>query len=351
MRILLAATAMLVGCTGAGPTADDAPASDASARDAAATDAFSLDAFSLDASSLDATTTDAPSVDAPTSDAAWGSCMAGTIAGTCVDVAHCGVMHASVSGLCRGPTSVECCIPSTSPISCDPTVMIQPNLGIAGEAAGLGGCPSGMVPVTSTLCVDQYEASLVQVNADGTTREWSPYFTPPSTITVRALSRAGAVPQGYVSGVTASAACTAAGKHLCTDAEWLSACQGPAGVTYPYGNTRMTGVCNDHRAVHPAVELFGTSESWIFSMLSDACISQLPMSLARTGQFTGCVSASGAHDMMGNLHELTADPAGTFRGGFYVDTSMNGNGCLYATTAHVMSYEDYSTGFRCCATH
>ena len=38
--------------------------------------------------------------------------------------------------------------------------------------------------------------------------------------------------------------------------------------------------------------------------------------------------------MMGNLHEWTADPAGTFRGGYYVDTVINGNGCLYATTAH-----------------
>jgi len=26
--------------------------------------------------------------------------------------------------------------------------------------------------------------------------------------------------------------------------------------------------------------------------------------------------------MMGNLHEWTADPAGTFRGGFYVDTKV-----------------------------
>jgi sulfatase modifying factor 1 len=38
-----------------------------------------------------------------------------------------------------------------------------------------------------------------------------------------------------------------------------------------------------------------------------------------------------------------------FRGGYYVDTSLNGNGCLYATTAHDTSYWDYSTGFRCCA--
>jgi hypothetical protein len=52
---------------------------------------------------------------------------------------------------------------------------------------------------------------------------------------------------------------------------------------------------------------------------------------------------------MGNLHEWTADPNGTFRGGFYADTAINGEGCLYATTAHNRSHWDYSTGFRCCA--
>jgi formylglycine-generating enzyme required for sulfatase activity len=103
--------------------------------------------------------------------------------------------------------------------------------------------------------------------------------------------------------------------------------------------------------MHPAIELYGTSESWVFSHLDDACIDQLPMSLARTGAFAGCVSESGAHDMMGNLHEWTSNTSGAFRGGYYVDTVMNGNGCLYVTTAHAPSYHDYSTGFRCCADH
>ena len=53
--------------------------------------------------------------------------------------------------------------------------------------------------------------------------------------------------------------------------------------------------------------------------------------------------------MMGNLHEWTDDPNGTFRGGFYVDTRINGEGCLYATTAHNIVHFDYSTGFRYCA--
>ena len=56
----------------------------------------------------------------------------------------------------------------------------------------------------------------------------------------------------------------------------------------------------------------------------------------------------GAFDMHGNLHEWVADADGTFRGGFYADAEINGEGCLYRTTAHERSYHAYSTGVRCC---
>ena len=39
----------------------------------------------------------------------------------------------------------------------------------------------------------------------------------------------------------------------------------------------------------------------------------------------------------------------SFRGGYYLDTKLNGEGCDYRTTAHAPAYYDYSTGFRCCA--
>ena len=55
------------------------------------------------------------------------------------------------------------------------------------------------------------------------------------------------------------------------------------------------------------------------------------------------------HDLHGNLHEWIDDASGIFRGGFYVDASINGAGCSYRTTAHTFGYHDYSTGFRCCA--
>ena len=296
--------------------------------------------------SFDASALDARNPDAPSPDGGWGACTVGATPGECIDVAACTGDRMPVAGRCPGPAEIQCCVPATA-VSCDESAMPRPNEGLV-EEPGEGGCPGGMIPVTASFCIDRFEASLVEILAGGGEASWSPYFNP-GTRRVRAESLRGAVPQGYVSGTQAAAACAEAGARLCTDTEWLAACQGSMGLTYPYGSSRVTGTCNDHRDLHPAVEYFGTSASWIYSMLDNPCISQLPMSVAPTGSFAGCVSEAGAFDMMGNLHEWTADPAGTFRGGFYVDTVINGPGCLYRTTAHDVSHWDYSTGFRCCA--
>lgn len=222
-----------------------------------------------------------------------------------------------------------------------------PNEGWTTEAPGVGGCPAGMRRIDA-FCIDDYEGSLVELAADGSpVASWSPYVNP-GEARVRAVSVAGAVPQGYITQLEAGAACAEAGKRLCSDAEWLRACRGPDDFVYPYGDLRMPGVCNDARAQHPAIEYFGTSADWIWSELGHPCINQLPASLDPAGGNPGCVTAEGVHDMMGNLHEWTADPAGTFRGGFYVDTVINGEGCLYRTVAHDVTHWDYSTGFRCC---
>ncbi len=231
----------------------------------------------------------------------------------------------------------------------------RPNEGLV-EEPGVGGCPAGMVPV-STFCVDRFEASIVVVDGTKVT-SWSPYHPPPSSATYRAVSLRGAVPQGYISGAQSKRACEAAGKRLCTNPEWLRACRGPNGDTYPYGNTRMAGVCNDARAGHPAATCFGTTDSWIYGRLDYPGINQQSNTVDRTGANAGCVTAEGAFDMMGNVHEWIfddptqyADPtkAIDFRGGFYADTKINGEGCLYRTSAHGFTHWDYSTGFRCCA--
>jgi formylglycine-generating enzyme required for sulfatase activity len=228
---------------------------------------------------------------------------------------------------------------------CDPSASPQPNLGLR-EEPGLDGCPPGMARVRE-FCIDRFEGNLEVRETDGGWSPWSPFHNPGAN-RVRAVSLRGAVPQGYISGFQADAACHESGKRLCRDDEWLYACRGGENLVYPYGPDRKPGLCNDARDVHPALELF-PHDPHPFSHLGNACLNQLPNSLDRTGSRPECVTRDGVYDLMGNVHEWTADPAGTFRGGYYVDTYRNGNGCLYVTTAHSFAYWDYSTGFRCCA--
>ena len=236
--------------------------------------------------------------------------------------------------------------PPDAAAGCDPEA--SPTNPQVTPPAGLGGCPAGMAPLPGgAACIDRWEAHLIEDTADGP-RPWSPYRNPGDR-TVIAVSAPGVVPQGYIDEVQAAAACDRAGRRLCTRAEWELTCGGPEGRAYPYGDVRRPGVCNDARAVHPAIEWFGTSDAWIWSELTHPCLNQLPDSLAATGAHEGCVTPESVFDLMGNLHEWVDDPGGTFKGGFYVDTVLNGEGCRYTTTAHNVWHWDYSTGFRCCA--
>jgi formylglycine-generating enzyme required for sulfatase activity len=91
------------------------------------------------------------------------------------------------------------------------------------------------------------------------------------------------------------------------------------------------------------------ASDWDPLKMNDPRLNQLEGGLARTGSHPSCTNEYGVYDMVGNLHEWTSDPEGTFQGGYYLDTALNGEGCSYRTTAHDFDYHDYSTGFRCCA--
>ena len=269
--------------------------------------------------------------------------------GTCQEVSDCQAPQIATPGRCPGPSHIQCCTPppqDPDPGECQEGDNVRPNTNRM-EAPGDAGCPAGMARIT-TFCIDRHEASLVEIPASGPERSWSPYRNP-GQAEVRAVSIAGAVPQGYINGEQAARACQRADKRLCTDQEWLRACRGPGGQNYPYGTTERTGACNASRDMHPAIEYFGTSADWIWSELGHPCINQQADTVAPAGAHAECVSAEGAFDMVGNLHEWTAAASGTFRGGFYADTQRNGPGCEYATTAHSRGHWDYSTGFRCCA--
>ncbi len=217
------------------------------------------------------------------------------------------------------------------------------------------GCLPGMVRI-GAFCIDKYEAYVVEVDGNGKEQPHSPYAVMPDAgVVVRAKVAAGVVPQGYISQVQATAACDASGKRLCAASEFSSACRGPdAGNYYPYGGEmHVAGDCNEGKG-SSMVRFFGNNaQLWTYAEFNDPRLNDWDGGLATTGTYTKCVSPYGVYDCVGNLHEWGSDPAdakghGRFRGGFYGDAEINGPGCLYVTSAHELTYHDYSTGFRCC---
>lgn len=110
------------------------------------------------------------------------------------------------------------------------------------------------------------------------------------------------------------------------------------------GARRATG----KRSARPA-----SVDPGVWARLNEPALGQVEGALSRTGEHAECVNDFGVFDMVGNIHEWVAtDPAavhGTFAGGYYLDTTLNGDGCNYRTVAHAHDYHDYSTGFRCCS--
>jgi len=154
-------------------------------------------------------------------------------------------------------------------------------------------------------------------------------------LTSRACSTKGVRPWANVSWVRAVAACKAAGKRLCSPAEWSLACggapvTGPSGRPYPYGAKYVGGACNGKD----------------YSSATDA--------VTACGAAAKCVSHDKVYDLSGNLREWTAtagakagDPEQT-RGGAY-DTIAQGLRCDFTFVTLPKSYYFPNLGFRCCS--
>ncbi|HOU54508.1 MAG TPA: SUMF1/EgtB/PvdO family nonheme iron enzyme [Myxococcota bacterium] len=173
-------------------------------------------------------------------------------------------------------------------------------------------CPPDMVVVADAFCVDRYEASRPDATADT-----------PGTDGTRATSRAGVRPWLVKDNEEAQVACEAAGKRLCTPAEWETACRGPAGTVYGYGDDYDPETCN-------GIDTFGPGK----------------FHLEPTGVFPECTNGWGVFDMNGNVWEHVLGGDGrTVRGGAY--------NCSDSRTFHRCDYvprtwTPAALGFRCC---
>jgi formylglycine-generating enzyme required for sulfatase activity len=164
-----------------------------------------------------------------------------------------------------------------------------------------------------------------------------------------ARNRRGDIPSGYLSADVAEAVCQRAGKRLCNEQEWATACRGQENRKFPYGDEYRHGVCNVFRDTHPAQALHSdASEGHLDPRLNLVKEGDQAL-LLPSGSAAECASHWGSdavYDMVGNLDEWVQNGSGKFMGGFYARATREG--CDASVSSHARSYFDYSLGTRCC---
>ena len=166
----------------------------------------------------------------------------------------------------------------------------------------------------------------------------------------RACSTPGVLPWASLSWDEAEAACTAAGKRLCTEAEWELACAGTGGDTYPYGSTYDPDGCNGNDFDQDC-GVGADADQLLITGFVYGC--PTPLASCEQTEWTALVANdSGTFDMAGNLKEWTATAVGTgarrIRGGAF-DSAEQGMTCQFDFVSASEDFFFSNLGFRCCS--
>jgi formylglycine-generating enzyme required for sulfatase activity len=160
-------------------------------------------------------------------------------------------------------------------------------------------------------------------------------------------NRAGALPVVMLRFVEAEAACASAGKRLCTELEWETACEGPETLPWPYGYRYDPAACNSAKPYRPVGERRLASDD---AAVREAETKKLWQG-EPSGAFPACQSAYGVYDLTGNVEEwvTSSRPEWPYRsslkGGYW---SKPWSGCRGTNEAHGPLFRFYEIGFRCC---
>lgn len=191
----------------------------------------------------------------------------------------------------------------------------------AAGAYGSEECPAGMVHARKGVCIDKYE--------------W------PNVERRFPLLAASGVAEEYGTPLDAEMLCLSVGKRVCSRTEWVSACRGPGGSKYPYGDMFVEQACH----VEATWKVVNAEK---VAKRDSAELKRLDQSMP-SGYFMQCVSAAGAYDMVGNAEEWVTCDDGRYGwclvGGFWATKQAT---CDYRVTTHAPNWHYYETSFRCC---
>ena len=221
-----------------------------------------------------------------------------------------------------GAQPVEALKASVNALLSGPDGRVLLDVELNGEITGLVEAKASEIELEGrkgSFTIDAFEASIV----DGTAR-----------------STPGVEPARGVTWYEASAACEKAGKRLCTEEEWLTACTGsppvdenndgvfskdtPVGRQHVYGEHYRDGWCADGRKKGEDAGLL-------------------------TGNYPNCGTPEGVYDLEGLMKEwvgASPDRAALKGGSYYSGSSAR---CAYFKDDQAPDSTEEAIGFRCCS--
>jgi len=155
-----------------------------------------------------------------------------------------------------------------------------------------------------------------------------------------AVSEAGREPARSVTWYEARDACKAAGKRLCSEAEWLTACTGSIPVDEDRNGVFSTDILQGRQHVY--------GEHYHKGLCADSRKKGDPRALI-TGNHPQCRTPEGVYDLEGLTKEWighSPDKA-ALKGGSYF--SRESTRCAYYKDGEAPDRRDDSIGFRCCS--